>query len=91
MPYPHGAHLQLAAEADRIGTRLTSDNVMSNADHVVATHNSTKVHRSGPSVLSQSNQFRAEMLLLLAYTFAALYADGRHRQTRCVLPVSAAR
>jgi hypothetical protein len=33
-----GAHINLAADTDRIGTRLMLDNVVSDADHVLATH-----------------------------------------------------
>ncbi len=33
-----GAHLHLVTDADRIVTRLTLDNIVSDADHVVATH-----------------------------------------------------
>ena len=33
------AHLHLAAAADRIGSRFTLHNVVSSADHVLATHN----------------------------------------------------
>ena len=34
-----GAHLHLVTDADRIVTRLTLDNIVSDADHVMATHN----------------------------------------------------
>ena len=33
------AHINLAADTDRIGIGLTLDNVVSDADHVLATHN----------------------------------------------------
>src|SRR5713101_3293673 len=33
-----GSPINLAADTDRIGTRLTSDNVVSDADHLLATH-----------------------------------------------------
>jgi hypothetical protein len=33
-----GSPINLAADADRIGTRLTLDNVVSDADHLLATH-----------------------------------------------------
>jgi hypothetical protein len=38
-PWPVvGAHINLAADTDRTGIRLTLDNVVSDADHVLATH-----------------------------------------------------
>ena len=38
-PWPVvGAHINLAADTDRTGIRLTLDNVVSDADHILATH-----------------------------------------------------
>ena len=40
-PWPVvGAHINLAADTDRIGARLTLDNVVSDAGHALATHRS---------------------------------------------------